>query len=248
MSYAAELFALAVTLYLYDASALLYLNEAILIRGGDGRWTATSGWRGFVFAGRSLCMLNPFTPQWPAFRLAWNFEAPLDESADGAWANGTAPLRTLTPTVTIAAYALFVLLPLGLFTPLRAYAVIPALIALYASIGIALWRLWRSGTLAVGGRHRFWAFAFECAACPPFAVNMIRRITLAQRVPESLPLAAARLLETADWETLRVELIERLEQEIDALAAGSELRGRLEAQKIRLRSLGGAPTAAQLPM
>ncbi len=237
MSYAGELFGLAVILYLYDSSALLYVNEAILIRESGVRWTITSGWRGFVFAGRSLCTLNPLTPQWPAFRLGWNFHIPVPDGADRDWPQTERDLRPLVPFTSVAGFALFVILPLGLFTPLSAYAVIPALVALYTSTGIALFRLWRSKILTIGGGNHFWAFAFECAACPPFAVNMVRRISLAQRVAESLPVAAARLLDPADWGRLRSSLIEHLEQEIDRLPPDAAQRGALEAQKARLNSL-----------
>jgi len=238
LSYAVELFALAVILYLYDSSALLYVNEAILIRETPAHWTTTAGWRGFVFAGRSLCILNPFTPHWPAFRLGCDFQVPIAPSSDQHWTQTAEELRRLAPLTAIAGVALFVILPLGVFTRWGVYAAIPALVVLYAATSIALFRLSRSRILAAGGRARFWAFAFECLACPPFAVNMIRRISLTQRVSESLPVASARLLDPADWASFRGDLSRHLEQEIDRLPPVSDRRGVLEAQTIRLDALG----------
>jgi hypothetical protein len=238
LSYAVELFALAILLYVYDSSALLYVNEAILIRETRAHWTTTSGWRGFVFAGRSLCILNPFTPHWPAFRLGWNLGVPTAENSNQDWPHTADELRKLAPFTSIAGVALFVILPLGVFTRWSIYAAIPALIVLYASTAVALFRLHRSKILAAGGRSHFWAFAFECMACPPFAVNMVRRISLAQPVRESLALAGARLLDPADWGRLRGDLIGYLEQEIERLSPDSEQRGALEAQIVRLNSLG----------
>jgi hypothetical protein len=75
-------------------------------------------------------------------------------------------------------------------------------------------------------------------ACPPFAVNMVRRIALAQPVRESLALAGARLLDSADWGRLRGDLIGYLKQEIERLSPDSEQRGALEAQIVRLNALG----------
>jgi hypothetical protein len=222
---------------------LLYVNEAILIRETTTHWTTTSGWRGFVFAGRSLCILNPFTPHWPAFRLGWDFQVPIARGSDQHWMQSAEELRKLAPLTAIAGIALYVILPLGVFTRWGAYAAIPALILLYASTAFALIRVARSKILTAGGRNRFWAFAFECVACPPFAVNMIRRISLAQRVLESLPVASARLLDPADWASFRGDLSGHLEQEIDRLSPDSDQRSILEAQKIRLDSLGNAREA-----
>jgi hypothetical protein len=85
---------------------------------------------------------------------------------------------------------------------------------------------------------RFFGFAFECLACPPFGVNMIRRITLADRVTEPLPVAGARLLDAAQWAGLQARCLERLD-EADRIDAGDgAARQALEAQRSRLNALG----------
>jgi hypothetical protein len=236
LSYEVELLGLAVIFYLYDSSVLLYSNEAVFTCDGAQRWSATSGWIGFVFAGRSLCILNPFAPHQPSFRLSWEFDA-LPEAKDLSWSERAKKHRELAPWSLTGGIALFVLLPVGMFTSLGRYLVIPALCLLYGSTFLALFKLRRSETAARFSRRRYWGFAFECIACPPFAVNMVRRITLADQIAEPVPLAAVRLLDAAQWAELREQCMSRLDGAIQLAAEDSAELAALEAQKRRLSTL-----------
>lgn len=190
-----------------------------------------------MFAGRSLRVLNPFTPHRPSFRLTWNFDRLESGSSDASWSARAQEFKMLAPTTVICGIALFFLLPLGMFSALGRYAVIPALILLYGSTLLALFRLRRSGLFAALDRWRFLGFAFECLACPPFAVNIVRRITLAERISEAVPLAGVRLLEADNWVRLRDECVLRLDDEMNLVAENSNDRKMLEAQKQRLSAL-----------
>jgi len=225
-----------VLFYLYDSSVLLYSNEAVFTCDSRRRWSATTGWTGFVFAGRSLCALNPFTPHRPSFRLSWDFGA-LPECKDSSWSERAQGLGRLAPWTLSAGAALFFLLPSGMFTALGMYAVIPALVILYGSTLIALFQLRRSQSRAVLSRKRFWGLAFECIACPPFAVNMVRRMTLVERIMEPVPLAAIRLLDGGRWAGLQARCLSRLDAEIQRAAEDSAELQALQAQKRRLSDL-----------
>jgi hypothetical protein len=236
LSYEVELLALAVILYLYDSSVLLYSNEAVFTCD-RAHWAASARRTGLLFAGRSVRVLNPFTPHRPAYRLSWNFNRLESDGSDPSWSARAREFTILAPTALIAGIALFFLLPLGMFSALGRYAVIPALILLYGSTLLALFRLRRSGLLAALTRWRFLAFAFECLACPPFAVNIVRRITLAQRISEAVPLAGVRLLDADRWVRLRDECLLRLDDELNLVEDISNDRELLEAQKRRLSQL-----------
>jgi len=225
LSYEAELFGLALLLYLYDSSALLYSNEAVFSCNRARRWSVSTGWAGFTFAGRTLCILNPFTPHHPAFRLAWDvasiqtleiqtqeIQPPAVHSTASdreSWSDRASSFDRLLLTTWLAWIALFVVLPVGLFTAAGAYAVVPALVLFYASTVVALWRLRQSTALRPPDLKRFLSFAFECLACPPFAANMIRRITLQERIAEPVPLAGIRLLDPERWDRLRAHCASR---------------------------------------
>jgi hypothetical protein len=238
LSYELELIALAAMFYLYDSSVLIFSNEAILTSAGAERWSAIAGGTGFSLAGRTLCILNPLTPYRPSFRLHWDFETLELGRADPLWSNRAQEFKTFAPLSVIAGVALFLLLPLGMFSDLGRYAVIPALFLLYGAIVLALIRLYRKRvSLSMSGR-RFWGFAFECVACPPFGINMVRHLTLADRVGEPAPLAAARLLDPARWGQFRDLCVARLDAAIDTAIEDPREQAALQAQKLRMSTLG----------
>lgn len=237
MSYEIELLALAVLFYLYDSSVLLYSNEAILTCNGAQRWSATTGWIGFVLAGRSLCLLNPFTPYRPSFRLSWDLHRLEPAPKNRTWPTRAQEFKGIAPFTVTAGIALFLLLPLGMFTEFGRYAVISAVFLLYGSIFLALFQLRRKRILVALGRKHFWGFAFECLACPPFGVNMVRRITLADRIAEPVPLAAVRLLDADRWAELRDRCISRIDEAIQRAGEDSHEQKALQAQKQRLSVL-----------
>ena len=82
--FCAGLFGLAVFFYLYDSTVLLYSNEAVLACDSRRRWSAATGMAGFLLAGRTLCLLNPFTPHWPSFRLRWDYHS-LAQTPPSQW-------------------------------------------------------------------------------------------------------------------------------------------------------------------
>ncbi len=238
MSYEIGLFGLAVLFYLYDSTVLLYSNEAVLACDGRRHWSAATGMAGFLLTGRTLCVLNPFTPHWPSFRLRWDFNS-LPQAPQSPWMERAHELKVLAPSTLTAATGLYVLLPLGMFTALGAYAVVPALVLLYGSIIVSLILVRRRRILITHGGTRFLALAFECIACPPFGVNIVRRTTLALRIPEPLPLAAARLLDAMSWAKLRTLCVARIEDALQSVAAESPEEKSLQAQRRRLLELGG---------
>jgi hypothetical protein len=124
-----------------------------------------------------------------------------------------------------------------MFTSLGPYAIVPALVLLYGSLLLGLIQLRRLGISATLGRRRFWGIVFESIACPPFGVNMVRHITLANRIHEPLPLAAARLLSAAQWASLRDRCNSLIDDAIELAAGNSGEQEALERQKLRLNAL-----------
>lgn len=238
MTYEIGLFGLAVFFYLYDSTVLLHSNEAVLASDVRRHWSAATGTAGFLLAGRTLCVLNPFTPHRPSFRLRWDFNL-LTPAPPSQWMDRAHELKVLAPTTLCAAIGLYVLLPLGMFSALGAYAVIPALILLYGSIIVSLFLVRRRKILIAPGGMRFLSLAFECMACPPFGVNMVRRTTLGLGIAEPLPLAAVRLLDAPDWEKLRALCISRIEDALQSAAPESDEEKSLQTQRQRLLELEG---------
>ncbi|CAJ7237253.1 Uncharacterised protein [Burkholderia pseudomallei] len=197
-------------LYLTDSVVLLDAREALIYPPGSG-WAVAFGSRTFTLRGRPTYLLSVWMPHRPVFRLSLR-EICLDEPL--ALAAGRAPmvaknwdeLRRAYGALLLVPWAvaagLFVFLPLGLFTAYGHRALWSALVWIYGPALAGVILAWRD-------RHTFgltgtdWAgLAFDVLACPPHALNLVRKLSLhssRSRLPDTdlLRVAAALLSEDA---------------------------------------------------
>lgn len=190
-----QLMALVLALYVFDCTLLLYIDEAVLTADGRGRWRASFGARDLSIFGRAPCLLNLFTPHRRAFRL--HGQAGSGGSAPGTtdWSAIPPYVPSLRPIAAGTAAGLFVVLPYSMFVAERIWPTVVAVTLIYGSILAALVVLYRHRLVAGLTGRTFTTLAFECLACPPFAVNLIRRIALHEKIAESLLAAAVRLMD-----------------------------------------------------
>lgn len=229
---------LAVGLYLHDSLLLLNVNEAMLIRGPRGPWMAAFGSRRWRLGGREPFLPNPFAPHRQTYRLMWRMDAEPD-AAPAAPTAFDASIARLAPFVWSSWTALFVLLPLGLFTRAGPVASIAAAGILYVGNIAALVMVRRSrDALGLTG-PQFRLLAFECLACPPYAVNLVRRLSRMRYVSEDFAAAAQRLLTGAALATAKAECLARIDEEIELETEGSEREVRL--RETRTRFAEGTP-------
>lgn len=229
----------ALGLYLYDSAVLLHINEGVMTprRGG---WRVRFGSSRFIVRGRQLYLPSPFLPHRPGFRLLWDLDPPPPEGP-GAWEARRQLFRPVAPLVCAMAVALFGLLPLGLFSVLGDWALLLAIATLYGSIAGALaWIVMRRKQLGLGAR-RLAGLAFELLACPPFAVNVVRRVAVEMPLDADLVGAARALQRPEDWQETRGELIARLDEQIDAEDEGSRRSALLRESRRRLAEERACP-------
>lgn len=222
-------------LYLYDSALLLHCNEAVLVPGGRGGWTVAFGSQNLGVGGKELHVPSPLRIHRPMYRLSWQFES-AGASAQ-PWAPAPQRFAALAPLLWLVAAALFVLLPLGLFTRAGDLALLAALALLYPSILAALAWTWRHRADFGLSRKRFAGLAFESLVCPPFALNLVRHLAANIQVREDLVSAARRLQGEDGWARTRRQLLKRLSNEIDAEEAGSERHGLLQ-QRLQMLAAG----------
>jgi hypothetical protein len=205
---------LVVGLYFYDSGLLLFCNEGILVPAARG-WKIQFGFREPRIAGKELFLPAPWLLHRPMYRLSWQFEGGIAQTQllERHVMRHAPPILVLL--VWSIAMVLFLLLPLGLFTSLGSRILIAAAGLLYLSIVFALGYLWaHRETLGLTGKQ-VGKLAFEYLICPPFALNLIRAVSLAQPACEDL-ISAARRLETAQaWKATREQLLLRLDEEIE---------------------------------
>lgn len=220
-------------LYLYDSALLLFSNEGILVPAGQG-WKIRFGLREPRIAGKEFFLPAPWLLHRPMYRLSWQFDgrAPLGKAQEWDARQHAPPILVLL--VWSIAMVLFVLLPVGFFTSLGMRILVAAAALLYLSIVFALAYLWvLRESMGLTGK-RIGKLAFEYLVCPPFALNLIRAVSLAQPARENLISVAQRLETPEAWQATRGQLLIRLDEEIEMEDEASARMAGLREQRARL--------------
>lgn len=230
------LMTVAVGIYLFDAALLLYRNEAVLFPAGAGKFSVafSPGW-GQLF-GKTVYLPNPFLPHKPLYRLSWHariVSASLSTGQPG-WEESYQNLSTLAPFIWAMFIALFVLLPVGLFTHFGHIVLFVAVVALYLNALVILVLLFRERhKLRMTGK-RFATIVFESLVCIPCALNLIRKISLAVPVREDLLEAGKRLLSPEDFRLMLETVTAQVTEEMDMEDEQSDRHQELEAYRTRI--------------
>ena len=233
MQDATLLMALVTGLYLYDSALLLYRNEGILRPDSNGNWAVQFGFDDTRILGKDIYIPNPFLPHRPLFRLSWAFAGAAGEAGEN-WAADREAFAALAPMVWGVAIALFVCLPLGFFTPLADKMLVSGIVLLYLSIFAALLWVWLHRQVLHVSEKRFAGIAFECVVCPPFALNLIRGISLKIPVGEDLVHASRRLQNPGEWRATCDRFLKRLDEEMEGEELDSD---RMKAMQAHRRTL-----------
>lgn len=226
-----------VVLYLYDSALLLYPNEAVLISLGRSGWIVGFGSNRTTLRGKGLYIPNPMFPNRSQFRLTWQYRAS-SVGASHTWEETEKTLTAFVPLVFSLFAASYVFLPLALFGKGGDLLVLITFFLVYMNVIFILSLLWfKRGEFNLNNGE-FLSTAFDFLICPPFALNVIRRLSLRLDVKEDLVRAAARLQTQNEWERTRAELISRLDEEISGEDEGSEVFSAMQARRREIASRG----------
>lgn len=217
-----------VGLYLYDSALLLESNEAVLVAGRKARWTAQFGAENFVVRGKELFVPNPLLPHRPLYRFSWNSEGVVGPKQP--WVPPLAKeFAILSPLIWLMLLALFVLIPLGLYSRLGNVAVAAGVVLFYISALLALALVWvRRGDYGISGR-RLSLLAFESLTCPPFALNLVRHLSLNLQPKEDFLAVIDNCQFFTGRDSALKNLIARVKSEIAWEQEGSARSERLNA-------------------
>lgn len=212
-------------MYVYDATLLLYHNEVVFFERRDGRWSFSVGTE-FELAGRHVYVPSLFAPTRALLRLRWS-----SQTEPGS----TTPLHGLRAwRAGVAATALPVLLVALLFAAMPAvlagnvYGLLGWMIALYAAIGLAVWRVWRLRKVTGLGGKVFSGMASDAFLCAPYALNLVRK--QGARAAERFDLfsVAQALLDADERGRLGEAIRARLQRQLDIEDAGSDRHHQLQ--------------------
>lgn len=224
----------AIAFHLYDATQGLWHNEVLFERAGP-RWrlladSAVRRW------GRRLVLPNVFTPHRALFRMAWsiNDARPRVEADPGPF---IAALRPVGVICQLLLYMLLALWPLCWILG-AGLTVLALFAAYYLLVVVALVLVFRRrGGFGLSNRA-FWGIAFDVLACAPFAVNLVRRLSLHHGIAGNPLDFAARHFDPATRAKLAALIRRRLEESRAGEAPDAEEGARVAQWLARLETAG----------
>ncbi len=234
-----QLMALALGLYLMDSVLLLRDGEGVLVARFNNTWKASLGTTDFLLAGKPLYLCHPLTPGLPVFRLGWNLGPSTIGKEQLDLVRISRCLRAIGCWASLAGVAILAALPVIAFAGVRHPLTAVFVTAVYSFLLVAVFKLVRHRRAIGLGKRRVAAFAFEAIACPPFGVNLARRVSLALPISEQLPDAAQRALMRDDWLLFSQVCLSHIEEALAVAEPESQRAAWLAAQRERLRASSG---------
>ncbi|HEU0188091.1 MAG TPA: hypothetical protein VFR06_09390 [Gallionellaceae bacterium] len=224
--------------YLYDSAMLLCFNELVLVES-RGKWSFACPDSRWKIRRKHPYLPNPLAPHRHLFRQAWSVEQP--RPAPGTDRSVSQFVSALRP-FGIWAGALFaemlIVLPLVIFLLGTGTAFFITLLIIYLTIVVALVLVYlRRKTLGLAGKG-FSSLAFDALACPPFAINLVRKISLGSGLRLDPVEFARRHLEHQQFESLVKALLGRVDEELEVEDEDSPRGKKLRDFRNRLREHG----------
>lgn len=222
--------AIYVGLYIYDSALLLYPNEGILKASHAMNWRTGFGSENTTLAGKELYIPNLFCPTTPIFRLSWQYETSVGSKNTG-WESCIKLLRWFQVPIWLLFTMSFLFLPIALFGHFGDVLLIAVFALIYLCVAIIVSTLYLVKEPLAISKREFWFTTFDLFLCPPFAINLVRRLSLKQHVKEDFVAAARRLQKAAHWQETEMRLRSRL---IDEANCEDEDTPRASALKTRI--------------
>lgn len=222
----------ALALYLHDCCMLLYAN-ALLCVGSRGRWRIVIG-SALTLFGKRVCLGAPFQPWVMMFHGTWSEErvpaAPPQEWPAAQFSAALLPVRVLATLLLVLLLALPVIVLVGEQVAQR---LLLTFAIYYVLIVISLTVIFlRRNALALRPRQ-FWMLSFDVIACAPFAVNLVRKVSLLQPLPGDPILFTRVHLEGERQRTALALLAARIGEFLQSAEPGSEQELQLQALHAR---------------
>ena len=231
----------AIGLYLFDSILWLYSNELIFQNRG-GKWIC-AGIPAFLVAGRRVCFPNPLTPGTPQFKVRWSDSDRRSEQESAAELDEF--FRALRPVKYLATTLLVILLilPVELLLFGTGTELLVLMAAFYLLIVVTLICIFRRRReLRLTGRA-FAALCFDSLACSPFAVNLVRKLSLRRSLAGNPIAFASKSFEPAALARLIEGVTSRVREE-QVREAGQTARWQeLEAYRRQLEAMVADPNS-----
>lgn len=223
--------------YLYECSLLLYTNQAIVSRTQKGLWKVSFGSERWIYRGRELYLLNPFTPFRPAYLLSWNMER-LTEADSELSVRSDSYYSHYSILVAICSAGIFLVFPYVLLLAPSDGNVIGVMMLIYGSLlYISLVLYTERDSLGLTRKEAF-SMACEYLICPPLALNVIRRISLQRKNRIDLvSFLSSQHIEPESKNSSKIALLERIDHSISNAESDKQCLQRLSDRRRQIAGL-----------
>lgn len=221
--------------YLFDSAMLLYADEVIFIESsGKWSWSAGSAWQ---LLRRNPYLANPLSPDSLMFRASWSLSPPAQpENYRDSLRSIAGAVEPLQRAAVVLLVLLLVGLPVYLYIGLDNLVVLLALAIYLAALVVAILLFRRRRMFGLSNRDCA-EFALAGLACPPLAINLVRKITLRMQVIKDPVAFAQERLDAESFAGLLRAARDWIEQELEWEPAGTARQAELSRYRARIEAL-----------
>ena len=228
-----------VLFYLYDAALLLKPEEGLLrpLRSG---WRAQLASRGFELRQKRLLWLPIFVLHRPVYRQRWSatrIHLPGDTGFSTAVEAHACSFRAFALPLYLLAVLLFLGLPAALLVLHSELMQLTALALIYLSTAWLGWLALRHGKQRRSDLAFARSTAFQILLCPPFALNVVRKLSLSYEIQADLLQTAQAHMSASQWQDLAAQVQQLMQREMDEIAELPEYAPTLAQMQQALRVL-----------
>jgi hypothetical protein len=175
LSFEALLILGVIGFYLYDSMMLFHINELLLTKSYKG-WLYKFPELDFQLLKKYPLLPNPLAPNVAIFRTSWPKDSqPIDKSKLDNFIQHLAPVQLV---VNVLLLLLFIYIPVIALMYGSGSKLLIIFAMTYLFISVILFYIFNNKDELYISNSKFFSLVFESLACPPFALNMVRKISL----------------------------------------------------------------------
>ncbi len=222
--------------YIYDSLNLVFHNQIVFTEASK-EWHAIFPSNRFRFASKFIYLANIFMPFQSVFLFSWPTTEKRPDRIQlntlNKFLNSLIIFRILSVILWLTLIIIFppILLMYGTIFNLAALMVVVYLSAIF--IVFFLWRFKKRLNLS---DKDFFSIALDVLACPPFGINVVRKITLKQKLTFTPIEFAKKQLTKKNYLLFAHALNEKLEDSIDTSEDGSRYKKQLIEYRQKFRT------------
>lgn len=224
--------------YLYDSAILTFSNELIFVES-YGQWSAAFPSNRWRVMRKLLYFPNPLTANNLIFRTTWS-TTDYYTNTDVDASKFMAPMTYLRVLIMVLMVLLIVVLPTVMIQFGTGVLFLKVLFLIYFTILIMLaYVYFKKVNLGLDNKS-YASLAFDSLACPPFAINLLRKISLRHTLCSNPVEFAKKKLKPESFKQFIEELNQKVSEEFDSEEDENSSRS-LELINYREKLLGMLP-------